>query len=158
MNLLMVFLGIVLVQSPAASSSLSVSYGDKAARMSVEDLARLPQVKKVVHSHNVEGTYEGPLLREVPASVGAPSGEALRGPALRLIVAIDAADGYRAVFSLSEVDPGFRDSTNRHRHSARRFGRSIPQRAPFRVVVPDEARPARWVRQVTGIKVIDVKP
>ena len=42
MNLLMVFLGIVLVQAPAASSSLSVSYGDKAARMSVEDLARLP--------------------------------------------------------------------------------------------------------------------
>ncbi len=157
MNLLMVFLGIVLVQAPAASSSLSVSYGDKAARMSVEDLARLPQVKTVVHSHNVEGTYEGPLLREVLASVGVPSGEALRGPALRLVVAIDAADGYRAVFSLSEVDPGFGDRqiVLAIRHDDRPLDSA---EGPFRVVVPDEARPARWVRQVTGIRVIDVKP
>ena len=62
-----------------------------------------------VRSHNVEGSYEGPQLRDVLASVDVPHGDALRGPSLRLIVAIDAADGYRAVFSLAEFDPAFRD-------------------------------------------------
>lgn len=114
-------------------------------------------MRVTVHSHDVEGVYEGSLLRAVLGSVGAPTGEALRGPALRLAVAIDAADGYRAVFSLSELDPGFRDRQIilAIRHNDRVLEST---EGPFRIVVPDEARPARWVRQVIAIKVIDLKP
>ena len=159
MDLLSVFLSLVLFQqqAPAASITLSVSYGDKVVRMATEDLAKLSQVKATVRSHNVEGVYEGPLLRDVLASLGAPAGEALRGPTLRLVVAIDAADGYRAVFSLPELDHGFRD--RQIILAIRRNNQPLESTdGPYRIVVPDEARPARWVRQVTGIKVIDVKP
>ncbi len=71
MDLLSVFLSLVLFQqqAPAASITLSVSYGDKVVRMATEDLAKLSQVKATVRSHNVEGVYQGPLLRDVLASL-----------------------------------------------------------------------------------------
>jgi len=155
---LALFVGLtLLVQAPPTSSTISLSYGDKTARVSADDLAKLPRVQATVRSHNVEGTYEGPQLRDVLASVDVPHGDALRGPSLRLIVAIDAADGYRAVFSLAELDPAFRD--RQVILATRRNGQPLDaSEGPFRLVVTDEARPARWVRQVTGIKIVDVRP
>ena len=147
----------LLAQTPIPATTLPVSYNDKTATLSVDDVAKLAQVRVSVHAHNVEGTYEGPQLRDVLAKVDAPSGDALRGPALHLVVAVDAADGYRVVFSLPELDPGFR-----HRDvilAIRRNGQPLDaSEGPFRVIVADEARPARWVRQVTRIAVVDVKP
>jgi DMSO/TMAO reductase YedYZ molybdopterin-dependent catalytic subunit len=145
----------LLLQPPAAAATVSVSYADRTVRLTVEDLMKMPQVRATVKSHNVEGTYEGPQLRDVLAAVGAPNGEALRGPGLRLVVAVDAADGYRAVFSLAEIDPAFRD--RQILLAIRRNGQPLEaSEGPFRLIVVDEARPARWVRQVTGIKVLDV--
>ena len=147
----------LMVQASPTPSTISLSYGDKTARLSADDLAKLPQVQATVRSHNVEGSYEGPQLRDVLASVDVPHGDALRGPSLRLIVAIDAADGYRAVFSLAEFDPAFRD--RQVILATRRNGQPLDaSEGPFRLVVTDEARPARWVRQVTGIKIVDVRP
>ena len=70
----------LLVQAPPTSSTNSLSYGDKTARVSADDLAKLPRVQATVRSHNVEGTYEGPQLRDVLASVDVPHGDALPGP------------------------------------------------------------------------------
>ena len=74
----------LMVQASPTPSTISLSYGDKTARLTADDLAKLPQVRATVQSHNVEGGYEGPQLRDVLASVGVPHGDALRGPSLRL--------------------------------------------------------------------------
>jgi hypothetical protein len=39
-----------------------------------------------------------------------PQGEALRGPAMTTYVLAEAADGYRVVFSLAELDSGIMES------------------------------------------------
>jgi hypothetical protein len=50
------FVGLpLLVQAPPTPSTISLSYGDKTARVSADDLAKLPQVQATVRSHNVEG-------------------------------------------------------------------------------------------------------
>src|SRR6478672_8059129 len=50
--------------------------------------------------------YEGVFLHQVLRRAGVPLGEGLSGDALRLCVLVKAADGYKAVFALAELDPG----------------------------------------------------
>jgi len=116
-------------------------------------LAKLPQQTVHAEAHGNAVTCSGPNLIEVVAAAGAPSGEKLRGRNLALYVRVSAADGYRAVFALAELDPGMRDAvpivTDRCEGAA-----LDAKDGPFRIVVPGEKRPARWARQVTSIDVL----
>ena len=95
----------------------------------------------------------GPNLIDVLAQAGVASGEALRGKNLALYARVSAADGYRAVFALAELDPGFRDNVPILTHLCNRKTLDTKD-GPLRIIVPGEKRPARWVRQVTAIDVL----
>ncbi len=84
-------------------------------------------------------------------SVGAPSGKALRGPALADIVVVKGSDGYRAAFALAELDAGMRHDPILLADSA--DGAPLGADGPFRLVVEGDLRLARSVRMVTEIKV-----
>lgn len=74
-------------------------------------------------------------------------GERLRGARLAEYVLIGAADGYRVVFVLPELDPAFADRVVLL--ADRRNGQPLStDEAPFMVVVPGEKRHSRWIRQV----------
>jgi len=67
------------------------------------------------------------------------------------VVVVKAADGYQAVFALPELDPLF--SKKVVLLADRRDGGPLSAKeGPYRLVVPDEARQARWVRQVISIE------
>src|SRR5258705_8737833 len=71
------------------------------------DLAAMPRTKMTVtdpHS-KARNTYEGVLLAEILRKAGVPQGEHLRGKALATSVVVDAADGYRVVYAIAELDP-----------------------------------------------------
>src|SRR5262249_32137868 len=137
-----------------ASAALTVSGEDgKTQHFNAEALTKFAQhtVHAEAHGHAVECT--GPALIDVLGSVGAPSGEALRGKALALYARVSPADGYRAVFALAELDPGFRADVPIVTASC--GGHALDAKdGPFRLVVPGEKRPARWVRQVTAIDLL----
>ena len=87
---------------------------------------------------------------------GVPRGEKLRGKALRAIVVITASDGYQVVFTLADTDPAFTDRVIIL--ADRKDGKPLPEKeGPFRIVVPSEKRPARWIRNVKtiAIKVVE---
>ena len=94
-------------------------------------------------------------VRDILGLVGAPAGESLRGKALSLVVRITGNDGYSVIFALAEFDPGFSDRTIVLAN--KQDGDQLPDNAaPFRVVIPGDSHPARWVRQVKSIEVIPV--
>jgi hypothetical protein len=137
----------------AAPAIMISGEGATARRFDIAALAKLPQqtVRAEAHGHTANCT--GPNLIDVVAAVGAPSGEKLRGKNLSLYVRVSAADGYRAVFALAELDPAMRDAVPIL--SASCDGAPLDAKGgPFRIVVPGEKRPARWVRQVISIDVI----
>ncbi len=71
---------------------------------------------------------------------------------MALYLVVEAADGYRAVFALSELDPAFTDRVILL--ADRRDGQPISTRdGPLQVVVPGEKKHARWVRQVIRLKI-----
>jgi hypothetical protein len=72
------------------------------------------------------------------------------------IVSVEAADNYRVVFALAEVDSGF---TNKVIFLAdSKAGQPLDAlEGPFHLIVPDEKRPARWAKQVVRIRLIAIK-
>jgi hypothetical protein len=71
-------------------------------------------------------------------------------------VAVEAADGYKVVFALAEVDPAF--ATREIILAFKRDGKPMDAReGPLRIVAPGDKRPARWIRQVTTLKIVTPK-
>jgi hypothetical protein len=89
---------------------------------------------------------------ELLTRASVPAGAELRGPALAKTVIVTGADGYRVAFGLAEFDPAF---TNRVSILAdRKDGGPLAENAlPFQIILADEKRPARCVRQVVSIEV-----
>ena len=122
--------------------------------LTVADLQKMPRKKlTVVNPHDKKTeNYEGVLLEELLRKAGLPQGENLRGPALASYVLAEAADGYRVVFSLAELDSGILDSEVMVADTM--DGAPLGDKlGPFRLVAPHEKRPARWVRMLKSITV-----
>lgn len=96
--------------------------------------------------------YTGVSVSALLAASGVELGKAIRGDRLAEYVMVAAADGYRVLFALAEVDSAFRSGPILLCYA--KNGLPIPDKeGPLRLVVADEDRHARWVRQVTTISV-----
>ena len=144
---------------PAAVASIQIS-GDipHPLTLSDPDLRSLPQ--RTIHASEhgqAEASYEGVALSDVLARAGVTFGSALRGPALATYVMCSAPDGYRVVFTLAELDSAFSDRPVFV--VDRKDGQPLDAHSgPFRIVVPGDARPARWIRQLSEITVVRPAP
>jgi DMSO/TMAO reductase YedYZ molybdopterin-dependent catalytic subunit len=147
-----------LAQSALATARLTIK-GDveKPLSLSVEDVRQLPRkTLKVTNPHDKkEETYEGVLLTELLKRAGVPLGAQLRGAAMATYVLADAADGYRVVFSLAELDSDFQDSDVIVADTMN--GAPLDAKTgPFRLVAPHDKRPARWVRMLQSLAVVQI--
>jgi hypothetical protein len=135
------------------SSSVRVT-GPRTVTFSVADLGALPRTTVIAMAHERQATYEGVSIRELLSRVGVPSGEGLRGRELATAVLVTGADDYQVVFGIAEFDPGFTDRVAIL--ADKRNGVALGgDEGPFQLVMSEEKRPARWVRQVVSI---DVRP
>ena len=120
-------------------------------------LAAMPhQEQQTTDKEGKTHTYRGVPLAAVLALAGAPAGKAIHGPVLTQAVLATAADGYAAVLALPEIDPDFAPQTILLADS--RDGQPLPAHdGPFQLLLPLEKKPARWVRQLTGLRVVQVQ-
>jgi hypothetical protein len=117
-------------------------------------LAAMPRVSVTAAAHHEPPSqWQGVALQSVLQKVGAPSGEQLRGHAMSTIVRITASDHYQIVFSLAELDPML--GNEQAVLADTQDGHPISKDGPYRIVVPGDKRPARWIRNVTTIEVIN---
>ena len=141
-------------QSVSPDPILSVS-GEVARtlKLSSADVAKLPRQAVSARDHDGKPTaFEGVALVDILRLAGMEFGEKLRGKNLALFLTVDATDGYRAVFALPELDPAFTDQTIIL--ADRRDGKVLPEaEGQWRIVVPNETRPARWVRKVIALTI-----
>ena len=148
-------IALALVSVLAQSQQLTVqTEAGKRTVLSRGDLEDMPHVK-VTTSHNPT-TFEGVALREVLEKGGIAFGESLRGKRLSSCLLVEAADGYSDVIALPEIDPAFTDK--QIVLALLENGKPLDAKTgPYRIVIPDEKRMARWVRQVTTLKIVDVQ-
>lgn len=148
-------LALLLAATPAAaqpSDSLLVETPERRLVLTTADFAALPRDTATVSFHDDPAhVYEGVPLHALLKAAGIHA-DSTRGPALRMRIVIDAADGYRVVLSLAEVDPTLRD--RRVLLADRVDGAPLAGNgAPFRLVLVGDPRHNRWVRQVVAIRV-----
>ncbi len=97
-------------------------------------------------------TYSGVVLSEILHKAGVTLGKDLKGENLTKYILVTASDGYQVAFALAELD---KDFTDRMIILADMMdGKPLPVGdGPFRMIVQDEKKPARCIKQVTAIKV-----
>jgi len=126
-------------------------------RIDASELHKLPRVEVRTtdpHDPGKEIIYSGTPLVEVLKAGGLllDSDMAAIRETVTMTVLVEATDGYRAVFSLAELDPELIDRVVLLADT--KDGQPLPRReGPFRIIVPGEKRPTRWVRQVKAVTV-----
>ena len=157
----LVFTGLCLIASytiKAQTASVKIS-GEVTVPMTIndDDLHKYPQTTVNRKDHDgKDHTYSGVILSEILKKAGATLGPDLKGKNLAKYILVTASDNYQVVFALAELDKAFTDRTIILADQV--DGKPLPSgEGPFRVIVQDEKKPARCIREVTEIKVVSGK-
>lgn len=113
-----------------------------------------PHVKVTVFDHHTKRneTYAGVPLMDLLKHLGVPNGKDLMGKSLAEYVVATGSDGYKSVLALGEVDPEFHPGTVLVADTM--DGKPLDAKTgPFRLVVSEDKRPARSVRNLVSIEV-----
>lgn len=142
------------VPTTAAPTSLTVA-GDvrTALTLSAADLKALPRTRVETKDDGRTVVYEGVLVGELLKRAGVPVGAELRGNAVASYVVVSATDGYQAVFSVAELDPGF--TSNDVIVADTVDGKPLfAYQGPWRIVAPKDTRGARSIRMLERLEVV----
>ncbi len=148
---------IVVIAATAHAQTLTITTADgHSTILSAAQIASLPHVAISTDDHGTAAKFEGVPLAAVLTTAGIQLGDTLRGSRLTEVVLASAADGYKVAFALAELDPAF--ATREIILADKRDGKPLDAKeGPFRIVAPGDKRPARWIRQLTELKVVAVK-
>jgi hypothetical protein len=147
---------LALQAALAQSQQLTVQTESGKTVLTRADLEALPHIKVTTTKAGTSTVFEGIALEAVLEKAGVQFGETLRGKRLASCLLVEGADGYRAVIALPEIDPAF--TSKQMILAFLKDGKPLDDKeGPYRIVIPDESRMARWVRQVTALKVVDVQ-
>ena len=148
-------LAVVLSAGILESQEITVQTGSGKHVLGRADIEALPHMKVTASEHSSPVLFEGVALKSVLEKAGVSFGESLKGKRLAACLVVEAADEYRVVIALPELDPAFTDKQTLLVFL--RDGKPLGEKeGPYRIVIPDEKRMARWVRQVTALKIVEV--
>ena len=137
----------------AAQGPIAVVVEGTPHTVTVNSLQKLPRDSARMVFHDQPAViYQGVSLAAVLREAGVRS-DSLRGPALATRLVVEAADGYKIVLTLADLDPSL--GGRRVLLADRVDGKPLPaDEAPWRLVVVGDQRPARSARQVVRIRVL----
>ena len=129
---------IVISTALAQCQQLTIQVeGGKQTVLPKTEIESLPHVTVSTHDSDKPVTFEGVALKSVLEKAGIEFGHSMRGKRLASCLMVEAADGYRAVIALPEIDPDFTD-----KQVVLAFlqdGKPLDAKAgPYRIVFPDE--------------------
>ncbi|MFD1258615.1 molybdopterin-dependent oxidoreductase [Mucilaginibacter terrae] len=119
--------------------------------------ANMKQVVVMAKAHDEKvHRYSGVPLTDILAKAGVMMGDSAKKKTIMTYIVVTAADNYKAIYTLPEIDLLF---ANRTIILADRTDKKpLPSESgPFQIIVPGEKKHARWMRQVTSIHVVRVK-
>ncbi len=155
--LFVLLLAVVLQAGFVWSQQLTIqNESGKQTVLTRADIEALPRIKVTGGVSGGTATFEGVALRAVLEKGGVEFGQSMKGKRMASCLLVEAADGYRVVMALPELDPAFTDK--RIVLAFLKDGKPLDDKeGPYRIVIPDEKRMARWVRQVTRLRVVEVQ-
>ncbi len=150
-------LALLLCLSPlhAAETKLRIHDGSV---WSDADLTKAPRTEITGKGRDgKDRIYSGIAMEVLLKLLRAPQGNALRGAEMNTAILVTAADGYRVVFSLAELDATFRKQGILLADLA--DGKPFDDHeGPLMLVCADDLRHSRWIRQVQSVALVKVTP
>ncbi|MFY9903965.1 MAG: molybdopterin-dependent oxidoreductase [Terriglobales bacterium] len=138
------------------SSGQQLTIQDESGKQTIltrAELETLPRVKVTTGASNSSAAFEGVSLNVLLEKADVSLGETMKGKRMASYLLVEAADGDRVVFALPEIDPAF--GNKQVILAFLKDGKPLDAKeGPYRIVVPDEKRMARWVRQVTTLRIV----
>jgi hypothetical protein len=124
--------------------------------LSISDCLRAnlqSEITNLQSSHGNGGTKSS--VGGAFAQAGAPPGGQIRGKTMATDVLAEGSDNYQVIFSSEELDADFQNSEVLVADTV--DGAPLADKiGPLRLVVPQDKRPARWVRMLRSIQVVKV--
>lgn len=142
--------------SPASANAILMlqTYANpKPVTVSADAFKAMPHIPVTIRNPhaNTDEAYSGVRLADLLDKIGAPLGNALHGKALANYIVATGSDGYQAVLALGEVDPSFHPGEVIVADSM--DGKPLDAHSgPFKLVVTEDKRPARSVRNLVSIE------
>jgi hypothetical protein len=145
-----------LIQAQVTGKAALIRVGGEVTQpFTLSDVEFSAFKKTVVNRKDKDGSnhvYSGAILSDVLLKAGAALGKDLKGGNLNKCLLIEAVDGYQVVFALAELDQAFTDRVIILANEM--DGKPLPVAdGPFRIIVQDEKKPARCIKQVVGMYV-----
>ena len=144
-----------LAQASGGTARLEISGAVRTPLfLSAADLKAMPRttVRTGGQGGQLTQAWEGVALSELLQRAGVPQGEDLGGPWLAAYAVAVAADGYRVVFAVAELDAAFGDAQVLVADTL--DGAPLAEGlGPFRLIVPGDERAARWVRMLKSVTI-----
>jgi hypothetical protein len=130
----------------------------KSLTLTPADLAALPHKNVTVMNHHTSAseTYSGVAISDLLAKIGAPQGSDVKGKLFLLGVVASGTDNYSVLFAIAETDPTIH--TGDILIADQMNGQKLDKDGTFKLVSTEEKRPARWVRNLSSISLVEVKP
>ena len=150
------FLATLPIKSQTDQQAMVKVSGEvtKPLSLTETDLQKFPQT--TVTRKDKDGkdhVYNGVLLATILEKAGVTLGKDLKGKNLTKYVLLGARDGYHVIFALAELEKDFTDRLIILADTI--DGKPLTEAdGPFRVIVQDEKKPARCIRQVSSIVVV----
>lgn len=145
-------------QTVAKQASVKIT-GEVTSPLTLDEIGFKTYAQTTVTRKDKDGkdhTYSGVVLADILTKAGVTLGKSLMGENLAKYILAEASDGYQVVFALPELDKDFADRTIILADKV--DGQPLaPGDGPFRIIVQDEKKPARCIKQVTAIKVMFAK-
>jgi hypothetical protein len=144
--------GKITTQVLPPAGPLKITFGEKSAEWTPAKLAALPHVTITVYNVHakVNQTYAGVPLTNLLTRLGVP--DKPHGKDFQLYLVAEGSDGYKVVYSVSEVTPDVHDGTVIVADSLE--GKPLAGTGALQLVATGEKRPARWVRNLVAIRVL----
>lgn len=144
--------GKITAQVPAPVGPLKIAFGEKQAEWTPAKLAALPHKTITVYNVHIKAnqTFAGVPLIDLLTPLGVPAKP--HGKDLELYLVAEGSDGYKAVYSLAEVNPDLNDSTVMVADTL--DGSPLTGSGPLQLVTTGDKRPARWVRNLVAVRVL----
>lgn len=142
-------------QQPAAPEATLQITGSVASPLTLtaRDLKAMTRTAVTIKADGRDVKYEGVLVGAILARAGATLGHDMTGANVASYVVATGSDGYRALFSLAELDPEFTGSEIIVADTV--DGKPLfDYQGPFRIVAPHDTRGARGVRMLQKLEVV----
>ena len=134
------------------AGTLRITFGEKTADWTLAKLGPLAHVSATVPNEHTKSsdTYSGVPLMDLLTPLGVPTGP--HGGAMKIYLVAEGSDGYKAVFSLAEVNPAMQDATVIVTDTEN--SKPLTTDGPLKLVDTHDKHPARGVRNLVAVKVM----